>query len=156
MVKLKCLESKDIKDALDELARLRIEVFSEYPYLYEGDRDYEKSYLANYLDSKTAIVIIAQDGSNIVGASTGLALKEADKEFQRAFDEPLDGYFYFGESVLEMPYRNQGIGSKFMDLRLEHAKRLGFKTACFCAVERNFQPDSYRPLDAFWRKKRLY
>ena len=32
----------DLKRTLDDLARLRIEVFRDWPYLYDGDLDYER------------------------------------------------------------------------------------------------------------------
>jgi len=43
-----CLKGKEILPYLSELARLRIEIFKEYPYLYEGDLAYEEQYLHTY------------------------------------------------------------------------------------------------------------
>lgn len=42
------LTGKEIGDALDDLAALRVKVFREWPYLYEGSLDYERNYLRRY------------------------------------------------------------------------------------------------------------
>ena len=61
------------KALLDDLARLRITVFREWPYLYEGSLDYEQRYLRDFLDIPQAALIIARDGDEIVGAATASA-----------------------------------------------------------------------------------
>ncbi|MFN6978503.1 MAG: GNAT family N-acetyltransferase, partial [Gemmobacter sp.] len=48
--------------AIDDVARLRIEVFRDFPYLYDGDMDYERGYAASYRDSAGAILVGAFDG----------------------------------------------------------------------------------------------
>ena len=40
----------EIQAHVDELAALRIRVFRDFPYLYDGDLDYERAYLAGDLD----------------------------------------------------------------------------------------------------------
>ncbi|MEZ5753098.1 MAG: GNAT family N-acetyltransferase, partial [Paracoccaceae bacterium] len=57
--------------ALDDVARLRITVFRDWPYLYNGDLDYEKTYLAPYRDNPRAVVAGAFDDDRLVGAATG-------------------------------------------------------------------------------------
>lgn len=39
---------------VDGLASLRIRVFRDFPYLYEGDRQYERRYLRTYFASPRA------------------------------------------------------------------------------------------------------
>lgn len=144
-----------------DLARLRIAVFREYPYLYEGDAAYEQRYLTAYARSPRSVFVLALDGGRVVGASTGLPLADDGEAFHRPFLEsgiPLDEVFYFGESVLLRDYRGQGLGHRFFDEREAHARRLGgFRLTAFCAVERADddprRPAGYRPNDAFWRKR---
>ena len=38
----------EITPWLDDVARLRLAVFRDWPYLYEGDADYERDYLGAY------------------------------------------------------------------------------------------------------------
>jgi GNAT superfamily N-acetyltransferase len=65
--------------------------------------------------------------------------------------------FYFGESVLRADRRGLGLGHRFFDEREAHARRLGYRHASFCAVERAAddprRPADYVPLDRFWTKR---
>jgi len=46
---------------LDAVAELRIAVFRDWPYLYAGDREYEKNYLATYAQSPESLFVLAFD-----------------------------------------------------------------------------------------------
>lgn len=150
----------DLDAALDALAALRIEVFHEWPYLYDGDRDYERRYLSSYRDSRDAILVAALDGDRIVGAATGTPMEDHAEEFGAAIREHglrMDEVFYCAESVLMPGFRGQGAGHAFFDAREDHARRLGRTHCLFCAVARPedhpMRDPHYRPLDAFWRKR---
>jgi len=148
-------------DYIPELAKLRIEVFREFPYLYDGDMAYEENYLRTYVQSPRSVIVIALDGGTVIGASTALPMADETEEFQRPF---LNGthdpakIFYFGESVLRKAYRGQGIGVRFFQARETHASEAGdFDCYTFCAVERPadhpLRPADYQPLDGFWRNR---
>ncbi|WP_083250574.1 nitrilase-related carbon-nitrogen hydrolase [Acidihalobacter aeolianus] len=68
-----------------ELARLRIEVFRDFPYLYEGDLDYEARYLETYIRAPGSVVVLALDGDRAVGASTAVPLVHETEEVRRPF-----------------------------------------------------------------------
>ena len=142
------------------MARLRIAVFRDWPYLYDGDLDYERRYLATYRDSPGAILVGAFDGERLVGASTGTPMEDHAGEFAAALSVaglPLETIFYCAESVLLPEYRGQGAGHRFFDLREAHARTLGRTHAAFCSVVRPedhpLRPGGYAPLDPFWRKR---
>ncbi len=146
--------------ALPDVARLRIAVFRDWPYLYDGDQAYEESYLQTYRDSPRAILVGAFDGDTLVGASTGTPLADHAEDFAGAFAQTgldLNDIFYCAESVLLPGYRGRGVGHRFFDLREDHARRHGFARSAFCAVTRPAdhpaRPDSYQPLDPFWRAR---
>ena len=146
--------------ALDDVAALRIAVFRDWPYLYEGSLDYERRYLDSYRSSPGAVVVGAFDGPRLVGAATGTPLEDHAEDFAAPFAAtglPLDSVFYCAESVLLPGYRGQGLGHAFFDLREAHARALGRRFSAFCAVIRPedhpLKPKTYRPLDAFWRKR---
>jgi uncharacterized protein (DUF58 family) len=46
---------------LRELGGLRIAVFREFPYLYDGDLDYEEHYLETYVNSPRSLVVLLSD-----------------------------------------------------------------------------------------------
>jgi GNAT superfamily N-acetyltransferase len=154
------LEGAALADALGDVARLRIAVFRDWPYLYDGDAAYERRYLEVYRDSPGAVLVGAFDGDRLVGAATGTPMEDHAGEFAAAFaaaGPALEEVFYCAESVLLPGYRGQGIGHRFFDLREAHARALGRRYAAFCAVLRPedhpARPEGYRPLDAFWRKR---
>jgi len=146
--------------ALDDVARLRIAVFRSYPYLYDGDLEYERRYLQTYLDSPRAIVVGAFDGARLVGASTGAPLEDHADDFAAAFSGQglaLSDIFYCAESVLLPDYRDHGVGHAFFDRREAHARALGRHLSVFCSVRRRddhpLKPPGYAPLDRFWRAR---
>lgn len=154
------LSGDAITDALDDLARLRIAVFAEWPYLYDGDMDYERKYVATYRDAEEAILVAAKDGDRIVGVATGTPMEDHADDFAAPFAAtgiPLTEIFYCAESVLLPEYRGQGAGHAFFDAREAKARALGRKYAAFCGVVRPAdhpdRPEGYRPLDAFWTKR---
>jgi GNAT superfamily N-acetyltransferase len=150
---------------LADVARLRIEVFREYPYLYDGNLEYEARYLATYGASPESLFVLvrAGDGSDgsIVGASTAVPMAHEEAAFRKPFaDRGLDPekIFYFGESVIARSHRGLRLGGRFFDEREAYARRLGrFTHLVFCAVERApddpRRPADYRPLDAFWQRR---
>jgi GNAT superfamily N-acetyltransferase len=151
----------DLIEHISDLARLRIEVFRDFPYLYDGDYEYEKKYLQTYIDCPESVIVLAFDGDEVVGASTAMPMKHETAEIQKPFLEngyKLDEVFYCSESVLNKNYRGLGIGVKFFDEREAHAAALGdFKHITFCCVERPIdhprRPANHVPLDAFWNKR---
>lgn len=149
-----------LAEALPALARLRIAVFRDYPYLYDGDAAYEADYLAHFAAADGAVIVVAHDGEDIVGAATAAPLGAQDAAWQQplaAAGFAIARTFYFGESVLLAGYRGRGIGHAFFDHREAQARQCGAMHAAFCSVLRPAdhpdRPAGYRPLDAFWRSR---
>nr|WP_242674355.1 GNAT family N-acetyltransferase [Marinobacter halodurans] len=159
-MKIEKLQGAALLDHLDALADLRMTVFRDFPYLYDGSADYERQYLRTYARSAGSICVIARDDGRIVGASTGIPMADEDDAFRQPFVDAgwnPDDIFYYGESVLLGEYRGQGLGVAFFDEREAHARKAGFDHAVFCAVVRPAdhpaRPNDYQPLDNFWRKR---
>ncbi|MCO5157444.1 MAG: GNAT family N-acetyltransferase [Aquamicrobium sp.] len=159
-VEVRRLSRPEAEAAFDDLARLRIEVFRDFPYLYEGDFDYERRYLATFMASPGAVVIGALDGGALVGAATAAPLSDHFDEFAGPFAarglDPAD-FFYFGESVLRKAYRGRGVGVRFFEEREQAAREAGFSRCVFSSVVRPAdhpaRPAGYAPLDAFWTRR---
>ena len=159
-IKIDTVSGKEITPWLDDIAKLRLQVFREFPYLYEGSLEYEAEYLRRYAASERCVFVLAKANRTIVGAATGLPLQDADDAFQEPFfaqQLPVADYFYFGESVLDQKFRGRGIGHMFFDAREAFAWQLGLRRTTFCAVERPLEhplrPLEYRPLDEFWQAR---
>jgi GNAT superfamily N-acetyltransferase len=159
-VRVESLRGAAIGQVLQPLAELRIEVFRDYPYLYDGDAAYEAWYLERFATAPDALLVAASDGERLVGAATAAPLAHEHEDFKAPFRrhgiDPAT-VFYLAESVLLPAYRGCGIGHAFFDQREAAGRRLGFTMAAFCSVIRPddhpLRPAGYRPLDPFWRTR---
>lgn len=155
------LRESEIIARQDDLARLRLEVFRDWPYLYDGDLEYERGYIRTYVDAPDSVLIAAFDGDRVVGVSTALPMAQAMDACVEPFAAAgydIDRLFYFGESVLLKPYRGRGVGGRFFAEREAAAlAHRGIDVTAFCAVERPaghpLRPRGYVPLDAFWQRR---
>lgn len=151
----------EIADAIEPLGALRVTVFRDWPYLYEGSPAEERGYLSVYARAPGSIAVCAFDGDAMVGATTAIPMTQGDPEFAKPFVEAgidISRVFYLAESVLLPAYRGRGLGHVFFDRRESHARDLGGLTqATFCAVQRPDdhprKPVGYVPLDGFWTKR---
>ena len=156
-LRIELLRGEEIARHVDAVADLRIAVFRDWPYLYEGTREYEARYLDVYLRSPRSLAILVWDGAACIGASTVLPLADAGVEAQQPFrdgGQAIDTIDYFGESVLLKSHRGRGLGVKFFDLREHHARANGLSICAFCAVNRAAndprKPADYVGNDSFW------
>ena len=154
------LSGSAIRPHVPDLARLRIEVFREFPYLYDGDEDYERRYLQTYVNSVRSLAVLVFDGDTLIGASTGLPMLDETAEFQQPFASggyDLARIFYCGESVLRRDYRGRGVYKHLFQAREQHAGNLGgFDMCTFCCVQRQpehpLRPAGHMPLNAIWQR----
>ena len=150
-----------IEPWLDALGGLRIQVFREFPYLYDGSLEYERQYLRTYQEAAGGLVVIVTDSKGeLIGATTCLPMTEEGAEFQKPFIEhghDLSQIMYFGESILLPEWRGRGLGKEFFVRREAHARQLGLKITTFCAVDRSedypMRPANFRPLNGFWESR---
>jgi GNAT superfamily N-acetyltransferase len=146
---------------LADVARLRIAVFRDWPYLYDGDEAYEARYLATHTRTPDSVLVLALDGERVVGASTGLPLAAEEPAFHvpfRGHGIAVEDVFYCGESVLLPEYRGRGLGHRFFDEREAQARALGrFRWTAFAAVDRDEddprRPPGHRGNEAFWARR---
>src|SRR3990167_4137978 len=92
---------KDSADYIEAVSRLRIQIFKEYPYLYEGELDYERRYMQGYTSDDKAMIAIARVDGILAGVSTGIPLvsdseivSDAKKVFSQENIDIGDFYYY--------------------------------------------------------------
>jgi GNAT superfamily N-acetyltransferase len=146
---------------LADLARLRLAVFREFPYLYDGSLAEEQASVAGFGATPGAGLAVAFDGETVVGCATCQPLATEPASIQlpfRALGWDVAAICYFGESVLLAPHRGRGAGVGFLKAREAHAMTLaGCTHAAFCAVIRPddhpLRPAGHTRLDGFWQRR---
>ena len=112
-IRTEALSGQAMTRVLADLARLRIEVFRDFPYLYDGTPEYEAGYLERLASSRNAVIVGAFDADEVVGCATAMPLEEEHGQFLdpvRAHGIAPESTFYLAESVLRPAWRGQGIG----------------------------------------------
>lgn len=143
---------------LDAIAKLRITVFAEYPYLYDGNLEYEKAYLEKFFESQGSILGVTFDGEKVVGGFTSLPFKDETEELQKPFldhNEDINKYFYVSEGLLLPEYRKLGVGAEAGITGIKLAQEAGYEYICLCSVIRPEnhpnRPEKYRSMDTFYQ-----
>jgi GNAT superfamily N-acetyltransferase len=139
-----------IADGLDDVATLRLDIFQEYPYLYQGRREDELKYLVTYAEAPDACIILAYDGSVIIGAATGMPLIHEDAQMVDAFagtSFSLEELYYVGELLFRPAYRNCGLGQKLLARLESHIHSLGRYRKLTCATVERLDDHPLRPHD---------
>ena len=151
------LSGSEIENYIDRLGEFRMEIFREYPYLYDGSIQHERTYLSRYSRNTESLLLLLQDTLGIMGACTGIPLKGEGCEFQNAFaGENNDEIYYIGEVMLRADSRGKKLGSCLMSTALGLIDSRKYKKVCLCTVDRGLdhpqRPLSYRPPDYLWKK----
>lgn len=150
--------ASDYEAAVEQVARLRIVVFREWPYLYDGTWEHERGYIVKLAQAQGAVVIVARDEAQVVGVSTGMPLVSEHDELIAPFRGslyPPEAIFYGAETVMLPEYRGRGLYRRFLDARRAHAKQLpNLRWEAFCGVVRPAdhprRDPSIQALDPVW------
>jgi GNAT superfamily N-acetyltransferase len=160
MIEVQVLAGDDIATYLEDIAALRLSVFRDWPYLYDGSLTYERQYVASYRDHPGALLVAALQHGRLVGASTSTPMEDLAPEFAAPFAaRGIDRrqVLWGPESALLPAWRGQGIGQRFFALREAHARALGRSHVAFASILRPedhpARPVGARTNDNFWRRE---
>ncbi|MCG8332269.1 MAG: GNAT family N-acetyltransferase [Chitinophagales bacterium] len=159
-ISIKLFLGKKAEQYIDEVANLRIKIFREFPYLYDGDKDYEKHYLKKFIGTEDSLIAIAFDENSVIGALTGLPLKLEEQTIYQAWiqkGDSIDKVYYFSEALIFKAYRRQGIGKALFTIAESWVSSTNqFETYTLATVIRANnhpkRPQGYTSSDAFWLK----
>lgn len=159
-VETKLFDDGNIENYIDDIAHLRISIFREYPYLYDGDKEYETKYLKKFISTDDSIMVLAFSNDKIVGALTGLPLRCEEPNVYEPWiqtNRSVDQFFYFSEGLLYREYRNKGIGRHMFQLAESWVEKTGrYEALTLATVIRNQdhpqKPKGYHSTDPFWEK----
>lgn len=156
---LLALHGKEILPWIPSIAQLRITVFREYPYLYEGTLESEEEFLQIYAQSERSLLVLAKEEERVIGAVTGVPLDESYPEIKDLFAKniiPASDVFYLGEILLYREYRKKLIGQR-MYKAFEKAVPKKYRKIALAEVARSpfdpRKPFDYISLEKFWTLK---
>jgi len=160
-IKIVAFTGREIDAVIPKLADLRIEIFAEYPFLYEGSLEDEKQHIKKFFAMEDAIVVAAFDQDKIVGISTAYPFIYEKESFQKLFlkhQRAPQEYFIIGEVALQKQYRRLGIGKKILQEIEAYAQKLNsYKYFCLYTFVRSPEdprrPSDYYPETIFWKNR---
>lgn len=140
------------------LAEWRIKYFKEFPYLYDGNFDYESTYVHHYHSEKDGMILTVEDEGKIVAIATGIALLSEFDIFSSSIEAlkqfvNIDTCAYLGEIIISEEYRAKGLSRKMITAQENHYKSLGYTHCCFLTVIRTnhpLQPQDYTEPSIYW------
>ena len=90
-LRIESLTGPAIRPYLDAVARLRIAVFRDFPYLYDGSLDYETDYLAAYSACAESLFVLRLRGERDRGRVDGHAARRRNRRAPAAVSGPWSG-----------------------------------------------------------------
>lgn len=162
MIQFERLYGSEAKTCMDILASFRIQYFREFPYLYEGNMDYELIYLDGFFSNPEACLIIGREFEQPIVVSTSIPLL-SDYEIVKSAENifAADGlraseFMYFGEIIIVPQHRGQGLTKRIFAQQEETALKNGYTSTCYLAVDREEEhpmwPDGYKNPAVIWNR----
>ncbi len=144
-----------IADHISVVADLRIRLFRDYPYFYDGSPEYERHYLRELANNDEALLLMALSGDDVAGVATSLPLesgadilKGVPGRFRAAGLDPA-AFYYYSEILVVPRFRGRGIAGEFYRRREAFARGKGYGAVSFAAVIRP-DDDPRRPESYFY------
>lgn len=160
-IALRLFKEKEALQFINDVASLRITLFREYPYLYDGSLEYEQKYLNKFVNTPDSIICIAFEDDKVIGALTGLPLSYEDPSIRKPWSVSnihLNNIFYFSEALLLPEYRGKGLGKKLINLAemwvINSQKYVSITLATVIREnDHPMKPSNYESLDSLWQAR---
>ena len=156
---MKVFNGIEAGEFIDQIGRLRISMFAEFPYLYKGTIEDERAYLPIYCNSRNSRIILFFDQDQLVGFSSSVPLVEEYEVVQEPFianNIDRNQYLYVGEIMLLKEYRSFNNVYDIIKIHDISAREQGFSFLTALTVDREenhpAKPEGYRDLAKLWQK----
>lgn len=137
-----------------------MQMYQEFPYLYQGNDSYEHDYTKMYHDVAHAVMAVASVENTYVGMALGLPVYAVDFVPLGALLQE-KGYcpqqvFYISDVIVQEKYRKLGIATQLMRVMQEQALSWGYTSLCLATVVRDSShplcPSTFQSSDRLWLK----
>lgn len=157
---IKLLTNQEVTPLLPFVASLRINVFREYPYLYDGNFKEEMDDLEHCAQLPHNAIAIAYHKNTPIGFLYGIPLVE----FQSHFENPVIDLFkeknlqpetcyYFADVIILPEHRGNHLTKKLFDVLEAYAQENGYSSASFITENHEvhpLKPVDYKSLAPLW------
>lgn len=157
-ITIKILRGQEMKPYLNMAAQWRIQEFKSFPYLYEGNLEYENMYMHECEKNSEATLIVGERGDEILGFTTGIPIGTMSDLLKSLRDKLPNAheYYYLAECIFAPTARGRGFAQKGIKLFEELVRELGYKKICFLTVIRDdnhpLKPKGYLNKDPIWQR----
>ncbi len=160
MIQYKLYRGAEILPIAKDLATLRVTIFRDYPYLYEGSVEEDMHYTSSIAQSESAFVILALDDDKVVGALTAYEMEESEAEVREPYSTTEYASYrscYIGETLLLPHYQGRGgVGIRLYKRGEAIIREEGYEAVVVCTVDRASddcrRPESYHDVNVTLRK----
>ena len=157
------MQGSQIQEYLEKIAHLRLTIFKEFPYLYDGQLKDELEYLQHYAEQEQATAIIASCDDQLAGAVTAIPLQYESEEMTSPFSTmqyPVERTIYICELLFYPDYRNKGLGTRLLSRIEQHYRgQKNYQYLTSATVMRPddhpHRPDGYVPIERFLQRNRF-
>lgn len=139
-----------------------IETFKHYPYLLEGEYDYNQQYFKEITTSNHGGLALATLKEEFAGFLMGCPLAARQEQFADAFEIfkknnfTASDYYLFTDVVVLPKFQNKKIASNLFAYFEEWVKSWGYKGICLFIIQHNedhaLKPVDYKNIDDFYAK----
>ena len=108
---------------------LYMKIFSSYPFFEKFSLEEVSSVYEENSINGAFLCCAVDDNEKMIGFGTGRPAKQCNMEIKKIFSNhfPVEQGFYNSDVGTDEQYRGQGIGTKLVELRINYAKKKGYK-----------------------------
>ena len=149
---------KAINDCFEAIATLRLMVFSEYPYCYQGSFEDEQKHFGQYTCHEDRSLAVLFEKNQIIGLSTRIPAASALPLLGRAVPElerrgvNIEQHYYVIESMIKQAFRGKKRGQLLYQEHEVFIRRRGYQTNCLLtlATESTITSVEKKPFTSLW------
>ncbi len=157
----KISQGDHLEQLIPEIAKARLELFKEFPYLYEGTYENESKYLKDFACNPKSIILTAHEGDKLIAFVTatavesGFELTEAIKDLMQGQGIDTGKYFYISEMMVYPEFRSFELQNKLKKDIENYALKNNYSKTCFLSVFREndhpLRPERYKEVSRLWK-----
>lgn len=157
---IKVLTHKELEPLLPFVAQLRVDIFKNYPYLYDGDIQEEMDDLQKYAQDDNSALAIAYRNDTPIGFLGGSDLTAYSWHFENSVPDMFKNaglnpqeYYYFTDVIILPEHRGNGLSPQLFKALEKYAQNKGSNGSCFITEHHEnhpLKPDNHKSLVPLW------